>query len=134
MSNSCRACWEREGCLEARGDTGMPRMFSAKLERWLLECELADMLSGAGGDRGEGDGWALGMTFKGAVLLPGEIGLPSWSTMLVDGLVCVCRWFLLLVSCASGRGERMVVGRVGSRAGSTVGGGSSVSVPMPCNR
>ena len=72
LRRSCRACCESDGWRDARGDTGMPRMFSTKLERWLPpECggggvdmdmfSGLDMLSGAGGERGD----ALDMVWRG---------------------------------------------------------------------
>lgn len=34
LSRSCKACCDREGWREARGEVGMPRKLSAKLWRW----------------------------------------------------------------------------------------------------
>lgn len=34
FSRSCNACCERDGWREARGEVVVPRMCSAKLERW----------------------------------------------------------------------------------------------------
>jgi hypothetical protein len=41
----------REGCREARGDDGVPRICSAKLPRWDRASGLEAILSAGGGER-----------------------------------------------------------------------------------
>lgn len=80
FSKSWSACCEREGWRDARGDTGMPRMFSAKLPRW-PECGL-DMFSGVGGcDLGETLAvWWIGTSFLAWLLsaMAAEGGCGVW--------------------------------------------------------
>jgi hypothetical protein len=52
FSSSCSACCVSEGCLEARGDDGVPRICSAKLPRCERGSGLPAILSaGGGGER-----------------------------------------------------------------------------------
>jgi len=85
FSRSCSACWLNDGWREERGDAGMPRMFSAKLERW-PECGLGldAILRGAGGPFGVlfGIAWS---GFEGSVFA-GACGSTGWlSSIAAEG-------------------------------------------------
>ena len=52
LSSSWSACCVREGCLDARGEPGVPRICSAKLPRWERGSGLEAIFSaGGGGER-----------------------------------------------------------------------------------
>lgn len=51
LIRSWKACCEREGCREARGEPGPPRICSAKLPRWVCGLGLDAMARPGGGER-----------------------------------------------------------------------------------
>lgn len=98
----------REGCREVRGDVGVPRMASAKLDRWDDGGpELEPILRAGGGER-PGDKAELLRDCSGEVVM--GVGAPffscvdaAWSAIAVEegtrrGAGCYRKEGLLLVS------------------------------------
>jgi hypothetical protein len=74
FSSSCSACCVSEGCLEARGDDGVPRICSAKLPRCERGSGLPAILSAGGGGERPRDA---------VELLRDWIGVGMWPSFLV---------------------------------------------------
>lgn len=82
LSSSCSACCVREGCLDARGDAGVPRICSAKLPRWERGSGLEAIFSAGGGGERPTEAVELLSDCSGEGMWPSFLLASAWSAIV----------------------------------------------------